>query len=102
MKIEMEIGDARRLAASAGLTLADLAKRLRCHPSLVSLKLSGGRVWYGPEVSIFHSALRENGVRISLNDLRNLIGIDQIYDTGRWVRPGRMEILEKELKHEKS
>ncbi len=102
MKVEMEIETVRQLAARAGLTLADLGKRLRCHHSLVSAKLSGARVWYGPEVSIFHSALREMGVRVSLNDLRNLIGSDQIYDTGRWVRPGRLAILEQEIKDAKS
>jgi hypothetical protein len=99
MRIVMEVSNVRQLAARAGLTLTELGRRFHCHHSLVSQKLSGHRVWYGPEVKIFHSALRASGVLISLDDLRNLIGVDNIYDSGRWVRPERMKTLEKELNH---
>lgn len=102
MKVVIEVSNTRELASRAGITLSALGKKLHCHYSLASAKLSGSRVWYGPEVEIFMRLLVERGVHITMEQLRELVGYDQIYEDGRWVRPSRLEKLKEEASNARS
>ena len=78
MKIAVEVKSSQDLVFLAKSNASELGRVLGIGKSYISYKLSGDRPWYFDEIPKFWAWLRERGVDVRLDQVKEIIGEDNV------------------------